>query len=429
MSNGVTFVSFINGHQPWLSRLDDPRSVRANVYVNQNVLQVVSGSRLTYSILTQDTIAGIGFPYVRRFKSEFRRSTSRFFRLGEQEDDHLYRPPEEHRLIGEPEGISSNVFSCWVRPFRGKGAILYPNALVDFYQRAISNTSWREWNSSDAKSTHSAPQLTQTASSTVHGPTSSHPSSQLDTSLPSPPKSSSNDLSEEDVSSSTDDLVAPIRTKNDGFRALISHLNQRVERLEGFEQAYQECSVELRAAHHENARLSDLLQAQEDYVHDLVSAMEAMSATNAALEATVAANAEVDYSPYSTLESLPTAQLQQSPGQSLLLPTYDEVEASQLEPGPSQMRGEPFSFAPTFMDGVVQPFRVPHQLFGEHVQDAIERLHLSRAEDIHELCFTIQDTVPTNMWQARLQGCRFIQLHAAELLDAMERDIRARASF
>lgn len=104
-----------------------------------------------------------------------------------------------------------------------------------------------------------------------------------------------------------------------------------------------------------------------------------------------------------------------------MLPTYEE--ASQSEEG-HKMRSV-FTFEPSFIDGIRQPFSVPHQIFGENVQNTIECLALPHGQEIHDLCFAVTGNVHMNMWQAHLSGSRHIGPHASEVVDTMEIDVRA----
>ncbi len=121
MTGGVTFLAFINGHQPYLSRLNDTQNVVARTYVNQNVLETIPGSRLTYAIITQHVIEGIGGPYVRIFKEQFGRQNRAFF----APETPPYSRPITSVLLGEPTSLFSNEYLCWMWPFRGDDAKLY----------------------------------------------------------------------------------------------------------------------------------------------------------------------------------------------------------------------------------------------------------------------------------------------------------------
>lgn len=409
MTNGVTFISFVNGHQPYLSRLDDPRSIRSCVYVNQNVLESVPGSRAVYSIISQDVIAGLGFPYVRRFKSGFSKRTIEFFNKPEAP----YVPPTDFKLIGDPRSIETNEYICWVRPFCGKGAIMYPNALVDFYHRAIQNSNIPDWKDTIASQigSPSGSQQSQYTPSTQSASTS-FPSSQLAALyVPRQMKrvGSGDSIDSKDSSSSTaEDIGAPYQSRLAGCEALIVHLR---ERLEVAEWALEDCQTELRAANVENSRLSGVVQNQDDYIQDLVAAIDRMPAAP-----------ESDLLPSASSE---TASTSGNPGQSSpqLPPAYD---SSDEEAEAARGGRDVFSFTPFYVDGILQPFVVPHQSFGANVEEAIERLGLQRGNEIHDLCFRIWREAPLNMWQAYLSGNILVGAHASEVLDAMELDVRQR---
>lgn len=396
MSNGVSFVAFIDGHQPYLSRLDDPHSVRANLYINQNVVDTVPGSRSAYSIIVQDVIAGLGYPYVRRSKSKYYRHTIAFFK-----DDIPYMPPSTFEVIGDPESISSNEFHCWVRPFRGDGAIIYPNALVDFYQRAILNTSIPEYQSMLALLGPSAPSPSPSLSLVSSQALAIVPSYQRRPWLQrDDPSRASNHIKQNksfrDFSSSTSDLEPTHLSMKEGYEAEISRLKEQVE----------DCRNELLAAHQENARLSRIVCEQEDYTHDIVSAMERMS-TNT--------NGEVGHPASSSRSGSQEDRGHDSPH---LPPAYDDTSP------PTQGSQDLINLTPTFVDGVQHSFNMPYQSFGECVDAAIERFRLPRAAQIHDLCFKISNDTPLNRWQATLANSRLVGAHAREIMDAMEMDIR-----
>lgn len=134
MSGGVTFLAFVNGHQPYLSHLDAPQSVVANVYVNQNVLVTIPGSRATYADITQDVLDGIGYHYVRRFKGEFERETAHFFASATPR----YAPPTIHTLLGRPTSFTSDEYLCWSQlPRDGGSSYLFSSEVMEYYLRAL----------------------------------------------------------------------------------------------------------------------------------------------------------------------------------------------------------------------------------------------------------------------------------------------------
>ncbi len=135
MTGGVTFLAFINGHQPYLSRLNDTQNVVARTYINQNILETIPGSHLTYAIITQHVIEGIRGPYVRIFKEQFGRQNRAFF----APETPPYSRPITSVLLGEPTSLFSNEYLCWTWPFRGDDAKLYLTELVESYLRSIDD--------------------------------------------------------------------------------------------------------------------------------------------------------------------------------------------------------------------------------------------------------------------------------------------------
>lgn len=105
----------------------------ANVYVNENVLVTVPGSRATYGTITQDIIDGIGYHYVRRFKGEFNRENADFFAAAKPR----YAPPAAPALLGQPTTLTSNEYLCWALSPRDNGAFKFSPEIVEYYLRTL----------------------------------------------------------------------------------------------------------------------------------------------------------------------------------------------------------------------------------------------------------------------------------------------------
>lgn len=104
-----------------------------------------------------------------------------------------------------------------------------------------------------------------------------------------PPKKNTPRSSSEDISSSTsEDLDALYQSAIRGYKAEVAILKQRLKwaelTLEEVHAALDEVRAEFAGAHVESTWLSNVLQEREDYIYDIISAMEEMSSANAAAD-------------------------------------------------------------------------------------------------------------------------------------------------
>lgn len=131
MGGGVTILSYIEGFQPYLKRLDRATSVRSSIYVNQRALRTVEGARATFATIAQDAIIGIGYPYTRQFTADFHHQTKVFFDL---DTSPPFAPPSHFpTILPDPIELGANEYQIWARPLRGDGAIMYSKPLHNFY--------------------------------------------------------------------------------------------------------------------------------------------------------------------------------------------------------------------------------------------------------------------------------------------------------
>lgn len=407
MSGGVTVLCFINGRQPYLSSLDDPRSVRANIYVNPNVIQAVPGSKASYATLTQDAIGGIGYPYVRRFRKEFRRQNQAFFMLKSPP----FVPPNTFPLLEDPETNTSNRHGFWTRPFRGEGAIMYASTLLEFQQRAIA--------SSRACTSRSEPISTTQASSdqTVLGSSRALCAS-----------SSSQSQTHKDFRASTEDLEATYESRVLGLQEEVWDLRKR---LAVTEKRLEEVERELEASAIEKACLVSAEREQELVHRDLLSAMDRL---NIVVDSTgnlrdLGRRASAPIAPIARVAELPQA-----------LPSYDEAASGsgqrQMDAAsPTARRSSSSQLTnPSNEDADVTPctpFVLPGQMFGFFIRDELEHHDYMSPEEmqaVHDFLFTLEKDVDPESWRTTLAGNSLIGPSAAgSILNAMTMDIQSRS--